>query len=161
MYRGPSRGPCIGIIYTHPSRVGGIYLLFLPTPRPDVHDKTVHRFVYHTILKESVEFGYQEINHLSKKNQGNQNSNTKKSIRIQEYSLPELTDITNHILSHHVYCKWHTATNPVIDKIGLYEEFMNIYIRFCNLKKSRNILPHILFSRKRGRIVFHLIKKRE
>ena len=24
MYRGPSRGPCIGIIYTHPSMVGGI-----------------------------------------------------------------------------------------------------------------------------------------
>ena len=27
MYRGPPRGPCIGSIYTHPSRVGGIKLL--------------------------------------------------------------------------------------------------------------------------------------
>ena len=26
----PSRGPCIGIIYTHPSRVGGIHPLFPP-----------------------------------------------------------------------------------------------------------------------------------
>ena len=31
MYRGPSRGPCIGIIYTHPSRVGGIHPLFSPS----------------------------------------------------------------------------------------------------------------------------------
>ena len=31
MYRGPSRSPCIGIIYTHPSRVGGIQALFSPT----------------------------------------------------------------------------------------------------------------------------------
>ena len=28
MYKGPSRGPCIGTIYTHPSRVGGIEQLF-------------------------------------------------------------------------------------------------------------------------------------
>jgi len=94
---------------------------------------------------ESVDYGYQEINHLSKKNQGNQNSNTKKSIRIQEYSLPELTDITNHILSHHVYCKCHTATSPVMDKIGLYEVFMNIYIAFCNLKKNQGIFSLTFF----------------
>jgi len=25
------RGPCIGVIYTHPSRVGGIHALFSPT----------------------------------------------------------------------------------------------------------------------------------
>ena len=31
VYRGPSRGPCIGVIYTHPSRVGGIHALFSPT----------------------------------------------------------------------------------------------------------------------------------
>jgi len=31
VYRSPSRGPCIGIIYTHPSRVGGIQALFSPT----------------------------------------------------------------------------------------------------------------------------------
>ena len=31
VYRGPSRGPCIGIIYIHPSRVGGIHPLFPPT----------------------------------------------------------------------------------------------------------------------------------
>ena len=31
MYRGLSRGSCIGIIYTHPSRVGGIHALFSPT----------------------------------------------------------------------------------------------------------------------------------
>ena len=30
MYRGSSRGPCICIIYTHPSRVGGIHPLFPP-----------------------------------------------------------------------------------------------------------------------------------
>ena len=30
MYRGPSRGPCVGTIYTHPSRVGGIQALFSP-----------------------------------------------------------------------------------------------------------------------------------
>jgi len=31
VYRGPSRGPCVVIIYTHPSRVGGIeQLLFSP-----------------------------------------------------------------------------------------------------------------------------------
>ena len=28
MYRGPPRGPCIGSIYTHSSRVGGIEQLF-------------------------------------------------------------------------------------------------------------------------------------
>ena len=31
VFRGSSRGLCIGIIYTHPSRVGWIHLLFLPT----------------------------------------------------------------------------------------------------------------------------------
>jgi len=30
VYRGPSRSPCIGYIYTHPFRVGGIQLLFSP-----------------------------------------------------------------------------------------------------------------------------------
>jgi hypothetical protein len=30
VYSGPSRGPCVGIIYTHPSRVGGIQELFSP-----------------------------------------------------------------------------------------------------------------------------------
>ena len=34
MFRGPSRGPCIGIIYTHPFRVGGIQALFSPTVTP-------------------------------------------------------------------------------------------------------------------------------
>ena len=29
MYRCPSRGPCIGSIYTHPSRVGGIQAIIL------------------------------------------------------------------------------------------------------------------------------------
>jgi hypothetical protein len=28
VYRGPSSGPCIGSIYTHPSMVGGIEQLF-------------------------------------------------------------------------------------------------------------------------------------
>jgi len=31
MYRGLSRRPCIEIIYTHPSRVGGIHPLFSPS----------------------------------------------------------------------------------------------------------------------------------
>ena len=53
MYRGPSRGPCIGIIYTHPSRVGVIHPLFPPT-------------VIATLLDprgkgEYVEFFYQKI----------------------------------------------------------------------------------------------------
>ena len=29
MYSGPLRGPCIGVIYTHPSRVGGIQAMIL------------------------------------------------------------------------------------------------------------------------------------
>ena len=29
MYRGPSRDPCVGIIYTHPFRVGGIQAIIL------------------------------------------------------------------------------------------------------------------------------------
>ena len=37
MYRGPSRGPCIGIIYTHPSRVGRIQKLFSPLACSDVY----------------------------------------------------------------------------------------------------------------------------
>ena len=32
MYRGPSRGTCIGSIYTHPSRVGGIQAIILSYP---------------------------------------------------------------------------------------------------------------------------------
>jgi len=32
MYRGPSRGPCVGTIYTHPSRVGGIQAIILSYP---------------------------------------------------------------------------------------------------------------------------------
>ena len=30
VYRGPSRGSCVGIIYTHPYRVGGIQKIFSP-----------------------------------------------------------------------------------------------------------------------------------
>jgi len=40
VYRGPSRGPCIGIIYTHPSRVGGIHPLFSPSI------SIYHRMIY-------------------------------------------------------------------------------------------------------------------
>jgi len=35
VYRGPSRGPCVGTIYAHPSRVGGIQALFSPTYNTD------------------------------------------------------------------------------------------------------------------------------
>jgi len=36
VYRGPPRDPCIGSIYTHPSRVGGIHQLF-PLLQRKVH----------------------------------------------------------------------------------------------------------------------------
>ena len=38
VYRGTSRGPCIGSIYTHPSRVGGIEQLFPSLVAVNFHD---------------------------------------------------------------------------------------------------------------------------
>jgi len=46
VFRGPPRGPCIGSIYTHPSRVGDIEALFSPTVGDGPEDPRLHDAIH-------------------------------------------------------------------------------------------------------------------